>query len=247
MRIVQQSNGRAVAPGVKGGPANSEQAIADRIFSAVMAQRLPPGTKLAENILCESFGASRARIRRVLLTLAERKVVELRSNRGAFVACPTADEAKDVFAARRAIEPPIVRAVAAKIKRPQVAELRRHVEREGAAHVAGNRHEAIRLSGDFHIRLAGIAGNSVLTRFVEDLVARTSLIIALFGSTGISSCLDDEHRALLAAVARGDGDGAADDMTQHLAHIESDLDLSEIVETEVDVRAILGERSDGIA
>src|SRR5262245_31620384 len=64
----------------------SEQTIADRIFSAVMEHRLPAGTKLPENVLCETFGASRARIRRAFVMLAEREVVVLQSNRGAFVA-----------------------------------------------------------------------------------------------------------------------------------------------------------------
>ena len=36
--------------------------------------------------------------------------------------------------------------------------------------------------GKFHLRLAEVAGNAVLTRFLEDLVTRTSLIIGLYGS-----------------------------------------------------------------
>ena len=64
----------------------TEKEIVDRISSAVMDHRLPAGTKLAENVLCETFDTSRARIRRVFLVLAERGIVELQSNRGAFVA-----------------------------------------------------------------------------------------------------------------------------------------------------------------
>jgi DNA-binding GntR family transcriptional regulator len=241
--MVQPGDGRGPEFPIAGGSAMSEQAIADRIFSAVMDQRLPPGTKLSENVLCASFGVGRARIRRALLMLAQREVVELRSNRGAFVACPTADEARDVFAARRAIEPGIVQCAVAVIREPQIAELTDHVDRENAAHLARNRHEAIWLSGSFHIRLAELAGNPVLTRFVKDLVARTSLIIGLFGSPGVSSCLDDEHRTLIAAIADGDADLAADWMGRHLTHIESGLRLRGGIDTEIDVRAILDSES----
>ena len=217
----------------------SEQAITDRIFSAVMEQRLPPGTKLPENVLCETFGVSRARIRRALLMLAEREVVELRSNRGAFVARPSADEARDVFAARRAIEPTIMRNVVARIEDGEIAELKDHVDRETAAHVSGKRNEAIRLSGGFHIRLAEIGNNPVLTRFVEELVARTSLIIGLFGSPGISSCLDGEHRTLIAAIIERDADHAANWMVEHLNHIEIALELTEKADYSIDIQTIL--------
>ena len=69
-----------------------------------------------------------------------------------------------------------------RINDAEVAGLRAHVEREMGAAACGQRHEAIRLSGSFHIRLADLGGNPLLAHFVEELVARTSLIIGLFGS-----------------------------------------------------------------
>ena len=75
----------------------AEEEIVERIFEAVVEQRLPPGTKLSESALCEAFGVGRMRIRRSLLLLASREVVELRANRGAYVASPTADQAREVF------------------------------------------------------------------------------------------------------------------------------------------------------
>ena len=63
-----------------------ESDIVERIFDAVIEQRLPPGTKLSESALCDAFGVGRMRIRRSLLLLASREVVELHANRGAFVA-----------------------------------------------------------------------------------------------------------------------------------------------------------------
>lgn len=163
----------------------SEDKIVAGIFAAVMERRLPPGTKLPERAVCEAFGVSRARIRRTLLMLAEREIVELRSNRGAFIACPSPNEARDVFEARRTIEATVVRNAVQRITHVKVSALRDHVEMEIAAGTAGNRHEAIRLSGQFHVKLAQFANNPVFVRFVEELVARTSLIIGLFGSPRI--------------------------------------------------------------
>ena len=71
------------------GSSVGEDEIVRRIHDAVIEQRLPPGTKLSEAALCEAFGVGRARVRRSLVVLAGREIVELHANRGAFVARPT--------------------------------------------------------------------------------------------------------------------------------------------------------------
>ena len=68
---------------------SAEDEIVRRIHDAVIEQRLPPGTKLSEAALCDAFGVGRARVRRSLVVLAGREIVELHTNRGAFVARPT--------------------------------------------------------------------------------------------------------------------------------------------------------------
>ena len=55
-----------------------------------------------------AFGVSRTRIRPVLVRLANEQVVTLTPNRGAAIAQPTAQEAREVFEARRLIEPRLV-------------------------------------------------------------------------------------------------------------------------------------------
>ncbi len=218
----------------------TDNAIVERIFAAVVEQKLSPGAKLAENALCDVFNVSRTQIRRILVVLAERGVVTLRPNRGAFVRSPSSDEARDVFAARRTIERAVMRNAAAAIDAPSLASLREIVAAGVAADAREDRRESIRLSGQFHIRLAEIAGNSVLTKFLEDLVARTSLIIALYGSKRQETCLESEHEALIGALSECDPDRAAEMMDHHLRHIEEGLDMREPIEEPTDIRKILG-------
>jgi DNA-binding GntR family transcriptional regulator len=228
-------------------PPLSDAAIVDRVVAAVMEQRLAAGAKLPEAPLCEAFDCSRTQIRRVLIVLAERGVVTLHANRGAFVASPDAEEARNVFEARRAIERSIVLAAASRIGAATVEELRQNVNAGGAAEAHGHRSESIRLSGQFHLRLAETAGNAVLTRFLEDLVARTSLIIGLYGSRATRSCSEEEHEALLAALAEGDGPRAADLMDRHLAHLQHLLDIQDAVEKHADIRNVFAKSSGGAA
>lgn len=218
----------------------NEEAIVDRIFEAVIEQRLPPGTKLSESVLCEAFGVGRMRIRRSLLLLASRNIVDLQSNRGAYVSSPTQEEAREVFEARRAIEPSVCRIAVERSTRHEIKKLEDHVKEEHAAHAANDRRAAIRLSGLFHVKLAEMAVNRVMERMVKELVTRTSLIIGMFGSVGMGGCRVDEHDELLEAFKKGRQDDAAEQMIAHLKHIESQIDLSTERQTDIDLIEIFG-------
>ena len=215
-----------------------EASIVGHILDAIAEHRLKAGMKLGEQALSDIFSCSRAHVRRALLILAAQTVVELKENRGAFVATPTPQEARNVFQARRAIEKTIVRNVARLAGKRDIARLKRHAEREARARSSGERREAIRLSGQFHLILAEIGGNDVLEKILKELVLRSSLIIGLYANASAPACEGDDHHALVEALAEGEGGQAADLMDAHLRQIESVLSFNE--ETEVpDLRAIL--------
>jgi DNA-binding GntR family transcriptional regulator len=215
-----------------------EEEIVDRIFEAIIDQRLPPGTKLSEAALCEAFGVGRMRIRQSLLLLASREVVELLPNRGAFVASPSAEQAREVFEARLMIEPNVSRLAAERATEDDLLMLERHLRFEHEAHTGSKRRDAIRLSGQFHVLLAEISGNSVTLRMVRELVTRTSLIISIFGSPGVSNCRDEDHDEIFAAFHSRDGERASRLMVDHLRHIEGHLELSGRAEGASDLIAI---------
>ena len=203
----------------------AEEEIVERIFEAVVEQRLPPGTKLSESALCEAFGVGRMRIRRALLLLASREVVDLQANRGAFVASPTPRQAREVFEARMTLEPTIARLAVERATAEDIENLTAHLIKEHAAHHEHSRQEAIRLSGQFHLLLAQIAANSVMLRMMKELVTRTSLIIGIFGAPSVANCRDDDHEQILRAFRARDGQAAADLMAEHLREIEGSLEL----------------------
>ena len=217
-----------------------EQYIVDRIYKAVMEQRLAPNTKLSESKLCESFGVGRMRVRRALLLLANQGIVNLQSNRGAFIACPEPSEANEVFEARMLIEPGLIGGLAKAISPSDLDILKDHIALEDAARHGSERTEIIRLSGEFHVKLAAVSGNAVLTKIIRELVTRTSLIVGLFGASSNSSCPDDEHSAILNAIEAGNPDLAESLVCRHLKHIEDGLDLSPDKSVQSDLTQILG-------
>lgn len=216
-----------------------ESEIVERIHDAVIEQRLPPGTKLPEAALCRAFGVPRGRIRRSLLLLASRNIVVLHPNRGGFIAQPTAEEARDVFEARRTLESLVARLAAERAGPQDLATLDSHLGGEDLAFREHDRRRLIRLSGEFHVLVAAAAGNRVLHDVVKELVARTSLIIAMYGATPAENCRTDEHRDLLAALRVRDAGAAAELMEQHLRHIENRLDVRQTRANGIDLVEIL--------
>src|SRR5918994_949804 len=81
------------------------QAIRDHLRDAIVDRRLAPGTKLSESEVGTLFEASRTVVRSALQMLSFEGLVRTERNRGAFVANPTPEEARQVFASRRLIEP----------------------------------------------------------------------------------------------------------------------------------------------
>jgi DNA-binding GntR family transcriptional regulator len=217
-----------------GAASPGEDEIIERIYDAVMEQRLPPGTKLAEAALCQAFGVRRGRIRRSLLLLASRNIVELHANRGAFVSRPTADEARHVFEARRAVETAVARHAAERATPGDLAKLGAHLGAEQRATHEGDRRRLIRLSGEFHVLLAEAAKNQVLHQVVKELVARSSLIIAMYGSAS-GTCRTGEHGELLQALRQSDAEAAARITADHLLRIEAQLEMAQPRATGIDL------------
>jgi DNA-binding GntR family transcriptional regulator len=218
-----------------------EEAIYERMLTAIFEHRLPPGTKLGEDRLAGIFGVSRARIRSVLPRLAHEGVVRLEPNRGAFVAQPSVAEARDVFETRRILEPAIARKLALdRSRRGDLAPLRQHVAAEARARAVGDTRAVVRLSGEFHILLAERSGNEVLAKTMRELASLTCLIIALYDKPSVPSCLGEEHGQIVDALAAGNGDRAARLMLEHLNHVESNLDLTLPDSAPVDLEVALG-------
>ncbi|MFZ4757730.1 MAG: GntR family transcriptional regulator [Burkholderiaceae bacterium] len=216
------------------------EAIHERILRAVLEHRLPPGTQLVEDRLAELFDTSRAQVRDVLARLANDGIVQTFPNRGAFIAAPTVDETREVFEARRLIEPALVRRLIARRDPAAVTALRALVVEEEAARAKHDRPTMVRLSGEFHMRLAECAGNRVLERTLRGLASLTVLAIFLYDAPHATACREDEHALILAAIEGRRAERAVALMLEHLDHIESSLDLVPRTEAPIDLAAALG-------
>ncbi len=198
--------------------------VYEAIYAAVIDHRLAPGSRLREEELADTFAVSRTLVRQALHKLAQDGVIVLRPNRGAQVPEPTRRDGEHVFDARRVVECEVARRLVGKLSAAQLADLKQVVEAEARATQSQNKQEAIRLSGEFHLKLAQMSGNPIFVRLLEELLPTTSLLMALYKAPGEPMCVAHSHRTLLQVIAKGGtGTAAGTEMRRHLNEIERSL------------------------
>ena len=199
--------------------------IVDALTAAIVEHRLHPGTKLAEQKLADHFGVSRTLIRQALFQLAQKKLIRMEPARGAFVATPSSDEARQVFGVRRMIEVEMTRQFIRQSTPNQVKALREHVNMEKQAVSSGDVPSRTDLLGDFHVRMAELMGNQVLAQLLGELISRCALITLMYQSSHAAKHSVEEHAEILKAIAARDEELAVRLMDEHLRHVESNLTL----------------------
>jgi DNA-binding GntR family transcriptional regulator len=204
---------------------SSTRAIADALTRAIAGHRLQPGAKLGEQKLADHFGVSRTLVRQALFQLAQNRLVTLEPARGAFVAAPSADEARQVFAVRRMLEAEMTRSFVREITPARIRALKDHVASERAALAGDDVAARNELLSDFHVRMAELLGNEVLAQILRDLTSRCSLITLMYQSPSAAEHSQEEHNEIVRALAARDADRAVRLMNDHLLHVEESLDL----------------------
>ncbi|TMV14626.1 GntR family transcriptional regulator [Arenibacterium halophilum] len=215
------------------------ETVAADLERAVHEHRLPPGTKLGEDELGEAYGISRTIVRAALLALSHRHLVELKRNRGAFVAQPSVREAREVFEARSLLEPRTARSAAERMTPAALDMLRANIAQEHEALDSGENGRALFLSGQFHVELARIADQSTIEGIISELISRSSLIIALYWRRRAALCETQAHHALLDAFAARDGALAEQLMKSHLLDLVASLDLRNVTQPPTSLREAL--------
>lgn len=202
---------------------SSTSQIVESLTRAIVEHRLHPGTKLAEQKLADHFGVSRTLVRQALFQLSQNRLIRLEPARGAFVAAPSVEEAKQVFAVRRMLEVEMTRAFARQVSPAKLKALREHVAQEKQAVNNQDVPGRTELLGDFHVRMAELMGNEVLAELLRDLISRCALITLMYQSTAAAEHSNEEHADIVKALAAKDEELAVHLMNEHLLHVEEGL------------------------
>ena len=188
--------------------------VAAALRTGLHQGRWGPGTALRQEDLAAELGVSRIPVREALTRLHAEGLIVIEPNRGAFVPVLTAPEVEEIFDLRLLLESDALRHA---IPRHTPRSLRHlgAIQRE----LDAEEEPAPWLASDtaFHAALYAPSGR----RRTLEMIAALRAAVARFYLGHLSPSArradwNEEHHALLAAVAAGDADRAVAVLAQHL-------------------------------
>ena len=213
------------------------QDIVGQIQGLLADGRLKPGHQLpSERELSELFQVSRASVREALRALESTGFVEIRSGEGTYVAStvesflsPLAfaiqeqrDTLREIFEARRILEPEIASLAAERASPSEVRRLEVVLEEQARQIARGD--TGVEADSAFHSALARAAKNTVFLRLddamVQSLRETRERSLQTDGRPARSLA---GHRKILKAIRAGDPGKARKAMLEHLEAIERNL------------------------
>jgi DNA-binding GntR family transcriptional regulator len=208
-------------------PADDEDVL-DRICNtlamAISGGALKPGTKILDDVIADHFGVSRTVVRGAIDILRRDHLVERKRNHGAFVAVPSIAEARQLFEARHALERGILALVVERASDDRLDQLEKLNEEEAKLPEALSNGGKPGHARQFHIELAKLGGNDLLTEVLVKVLARVALVNAVYEAEPRDNCGD--HRNIVAALRRRDLAAAQKQMDSHLIDLEGRVQLT---------------------
>ena len=212
------------------------QEVLDRLMDRIRSGEIAPGAQLpSERELMEQYGVGRPAIREALQALERSGIVEIMHGERARVVVPTAERLIAQVAggamhllrtqpdmlghlkeARVFLETGLARMAAERATDEDVANLQLRVAQQRASMV--DLEKFIERDMAFHREIALISGNPIFPSIVESLFKWASEYYRpLVRAPGVEELTLSEHQRIVDAIAKRDGDAAADAMHQHLS------------------------------
>ena len=196
------------------GPAIENLTLWERVYqhlqSEILEGRLLPGAVLSEVALAKELGVSRGPIREAMGRLAAEGLVKVRPRRGAVVRAPTLEELVEAYQVREVLESLAVRLAVPRLTEEDLRELGSFVDEMDASARQNDRGRFFEANVAFHERFCEMSGNRKLRQVHLTLMGEIrgfqDRSLAIRGNPNDSVA---EHRAILAAAARGDAQVAA--------------------------------------
>lgn len=207
--------------------------IAFKLQAAILDGEYPPGTHVQQDELCARFGVSRTPVREALRKLQAQHLVDLVPNKGATVRTPTRTELSEVYALRKELEGFAAELAATRIGPDDLAAM--DAARAASADAVAAMEAGAPDSGTqsafnrkitvanetFHGIVHAAAGNARLHQYLLELQGffpKDYVWRAVRSADEARSLNVDDHDAIRAALAAGDGSKARRAMAEHIDH-----------------------------
>ena len=209
----------------------SEEAVYEKIKNAIKKRYIKQGSQLVEGSLAQNLGVSRTPVRIAIKRLESEGLVNTIPNRGAFVITPTLQEIQETFQVRTQLEEMAAGLTARIITPKQIAELNQLIELEKKVFNTGDLGIYYEVNETFHLKIAELSGNKVLTSYVRELIDRTSIFLILFdpfAKLTMSPSLIS-HQEIVDALARHNPAVSAAAIASHIQSSVEDLEHADLM------------------
>jgi DNA-binding GntR family transcriptional regulator len=183
----------------------------------ILSDRLPPGTDLQEVALADSLGVSRGPIREALGRLSAEGLVTIRPRSGAVVRSLSRGEFIEAYQVREALETFALKLAVPKLTAEDEQTLHALIEQMMEQAQANDVPGFFRTNATFHERLVEASGNRRLIDLHSQLAGQLGRYrmrsLALRGNLQRSIA---EHIEILDAAKQGDGERAANLLSEHI-------------------------------
>jgi DNA-binding GntR family transcriptional regulator len=180
--------------------------ILDELRERIASHQLKPGTRLSEKQLCEEFAVSRAVVRDAFTKLEQRGLIQRSPNKSPVVVRLELTQVFDIYLVRERLEGLCARLAAQKVPPESWQDLVELFDAPMGQHVErGELEEYIRNIQTLRKRMIIAADTPVLTEMLDLIndkvseIARRIIVLPGRAQKGL-----EEHRAIVAALRRGD-------------------------------------------
>lgn len=198
-------------------PASRTEVVLEEIRRGILTRELLPGQPLVEAELAQRLGVSKTPVREALKVLSNSGLVTFSPYKGASVCVVDAELAKSIYDVRMVLEPEAVRRSVER-RSPELLEEAADALKEASTAIADKDQAALSLlNRRFHRALYRGCGNPLLISILDDLKDRAALISVIGWEANPSWRKEwNEHKAVLAAAKKGDAEGAAGLLRNHI-------------------------------
>jgi len=195
----------------------TQAAVADLLRSEILQGKIPPGTRLLQNEIAETFETSTTPVREALRQLVAEGLLDGDAHRGVTVHETTSLELSHIYELRLALEPLAMKATAEAITDSILDAAEDLVNQMDAEDDPAR---WIELNGLFHRLLADSGDRPLLASIVHNLRNLSSLYIAesLKQSSDRRERANREHRELVDSLRSHDVVHAVEAERSHLEH-----------------------------
>ncbi len=192
-----------------------ERAV-EEIRASIVRGELLPGSRITEKSIEQRLGVSRTVVREALRQLESERLIRIHPGVGPMVTELTADDARQLYEVRAALEAAAARLAARHGDEAHVRALRAAFDRI-PDEAPPSLDELLAIKGDFYAALIAASRNPIIGEQLANVQARISQLRAVtLSAPDRQTAMRAELGAVVDAIARGDADAAYDLSIAHV-------------------------------